>query len=427
VYDDDGQLTAIEGIARDITERKAADEALRQRTQEVGLLYEAGRQLSSTLDLRRVYTTFYQMAARAMDCSGLLVSSYNSEDNLIRCVYGIHEGEELDVSGFPPLPLEPEESGLQSEVIRRGEPLLVADYVNRNKNAQTVYRYDVGGLLDDGEVSSDPDEVRSALITPLKLDGAVVGVVQIFSFRLNAYTPEHLRFLEALALLTAAAAHNARLYAQAQQEVNERRRAEEAYQHAVVETQHLNRRLSTLYEIGLALVQAVDLRQVYRVVYEHVARLADCSYFAISRFDALKRTLHMDYALVDGEEVDKSEFPPFTFDENVTPRGRGKALFTGQPVLLSDMAERFMADVRSGKGKLVGGGLIPDSAFYIPLISAGQVIGLMELQSYQSNAYNQDKVALLGATANQIALAIERAGLYEQTRASLGEKEVLIR
>jgi len=428
IYDDAGRLIAIEGIARDITERKAADEALRRRTEEIALLYEAGRELASTLDLRRVYTTLYQMAARSMRCDGLLVSSFSREDQLIHMVFAIHDGHELDVSRFPPILLDAPGYGLQSETIRQGEPRVVDDFDPRNHSTRSLYRYTRTGLLDDPE-DNQPSayDIRSALVTPLKLDGEVVGVVQVFSCRPNAYAPEHLHFLEALVALASGAAHNARLYAQAQQEVAERRRAEEAYKRAVTETQSLNHRLGILYEIGLALAQILDLHEVFRVAYSHVRRVTDLTLFAVSRYNADRRTLRMQFAMVDGVETDNTVFPEFVISENSSLLGRGKAIALAQPVQVTGLAERARIGMRTGKVTAVGEGPLPDSAIYLPLISGSQVIGLMELQRYQSDAFSADQEALLGATANQISLAIERAELYQQMRESLEEKEVLLR
>jgi GAF domain-containing protein len=47
------------------------------------------------------------------------------------------------------------------------------------------------------------------------------------------------------------------------------------------------------------------------------------------------------------------------------------------------------------------------------MIVEGQVIGLVEMQSYRPQAYRQEDIELLSPVANQIGLAIQNARLYE--------------
>jgi PAS domain S-box-containing protein len=214
-------------LQAEITERKRAEEALRKRTEEISLLYEVGRQFSSTLDLERIYDTLYDLVSSIMDCDGLFVSSYDSKDDLIRCTYARRERQRLDASQFPPVPLEPEGHGIQSVVIRTGEPLLIRDYEARLKRTKTSYDEDEDRAVHE-EIPDDAGRTRSAIIVPLKLERQVVGVVQVSSCGHDAYTEDDLRFLEALALQVAVASNTALLYQQAQHEIAERQRAEEA-------------------------------------------------------------------------------------------------------------------------------------------------------------------------------------------------------
>jgi len=89
----------------EIDERKQAEEALRRRTEELGLLYEAGREFGRTLDLQEIYDTLYELVSQIMACDGMYVSSYEAADELVRCTYAKHGSRRLDAARFPPLPL----------------------------------------------------------------------------------------------------------------------------------------------------------------------------------------------------------------------------------------------------------------------------------------------------------------------------------
>ncbi len=204
-------------IVRDITDRKMAEEELRQRNVEIGLLYEAGWQLSRTLELDVIYETLFRLTAEIMDCDGLLVSSFSSVDGLLRCEYARLGIQILDLGSIPPTPLANEGEGLQSQVIRSGKSLLVRDYsehININYGAE--------------DVAEEARKVKSALIVPLLAEGNVQGVIQVFSYQRNAYNSNHLRIFEVIASHVAIASANASLYRQAQEEIAERQRAETA-------------------------------------------------------------------------------------------------------------------------------------------------------------------------------------------------------
>lgn len=61
------------------------------------------------------------------------------------------------------------------------------------------------------------------------------------------------------------------------------------------------------------------------------------------------------------------------------------------------------------------------SELALPLISRGQVLGAMTVQSVKEAAFSQADITALQTMADQIANAIANAGLFEQTQAALAE------
>ncbi len=64
---------------------------------------------------------------------------------------------------------------------------------------------------------------------------------------------------------------------------------------------------------------------------------------------------------------------------------------------------------------------LPDtrSEVGLPLISRGRVIGVLDVQSTEAGAFTQEDVLVLRSLADQLALAIENAFLFEETQATL--------
>ncbi len=183
---------------------------LERKARVAQLLLDAARMLGETLEPDRVYDRFHDLLADVVQHDGVLVSSYDESDGLIRCDYAWSDGNRLDTSVFPPLPLNREGGGMQSKVIVSGEPSLFNDVAELVQRPGGTY-YDVDR---EGKIRRLPDSgppgSRAAMMVPVKHEGRVVGVVQIMS-NSAAYSAEQLEVVDGLVGQMAAAVRNARL------------------------------------------------------------------------------------------------------------------------------------------------------------------------------------------------------------------------
>lgn len=180
--------------------------------------------------------------------------------------------------------------------------------------------------------------------------------------------------------------------------------------------QERQQELVLLNQLGRALAETLDLSRIGQIAYQYVSQLVDCSAaFGISLYDPQTRTLRTEWMLGDGEPLDVAQFPPLRMDVEPT-RGRARAIATAQPEVVRNMVA---AVAEAGEAVVIGrpeNGQVAQSALYIPMVVQGQVTGLLELQSYQPDAYSQERVRVLGPVANQIGLAIENARLFAQVQ-----------
>jgi len=176
------------------------------------LLLEAARYLGETLEPTRVYERFREILADAIPHDGVIVSSYDAGEGIIRCDYAWVDGELLDASVFPPLKLNAT-GGMQSEVIRTGLPLLTNDVAGRVRDAGTYYNVDSSGKLRRIPKGGQP-KAQAALMLPVKHEGAVVGVVQLMTDS-AAYDEGQLELAEGMVAQLGAAVRNARLHKEA--------------------------------------------------------------------------------------------------------------------------------------------------------------------------------------------------------------------
>lgn len=248
-------------------ERKRAEEALWESENKMkralyrqAVVNQLALTLGVTSDLDTIYHTAYERVHDLMDCEALIISFYDRETDLLHAGYAVTRGTVRDVAYFPPIPLEEEGRGTQSQVIRTGEPLYIPDYCLAMDTTETKYKIDEEGNVIPGTPSPEEDDsTRSALYVPMKIEGQTVGVMQIQSHRLDGYDQQDRDLLAALANVVAIAVQNARLFESLRQS-NQELKAQRANLEELVaqrttelseqmgETEQLNRALANLLE-----------------------------------------------------------------------------------------------------------------------------------------------------------------------------------
>src|SRR5919204_6671555 len=104
-----------------------SERELERKARVAELLLDAARQLGESLEPERVYDRFHDLLADVVPHDGIVVSSYDDRDGLIRCEYAWVEGNVVDPSTLPALPLNRGGGGMQSQVIVSGESYLFND------------------------------------------------------------------------------------------------------------------------------------------------------------------------------------------------------------------------------------------------------------------------------------------------------------
>jgi len=393
--DEVGQLAAA--FNQMIASLRQAEQAVQERTDEIELLYKAGQQIGQTLDIETIYQRLHALVATAMDCDGLFVSSYDPEEGLFCCDFAITEGNQLDVSQFPPILLEPEGQGTQSVTIRTGEPLLIRDYQARMKATTTVYHVDEeGNIVGRDEVPEDEDVTRSALIVPMKIERQVVGVIQVMSYRLDAYAEDDLRILESLSSQIAVASNNALLYQQAQHSLQE---------------------LLAIYQAAQRLQQLHTPETLAQEIITVLEQALDYEYGAVLLIDEPTGQL-TPFALSDqGRGPAFAEADKAYVASHGTRLGEGIAGWvaqTGQSVRLGDVRQdqRYYSmrdDIRS--------------ELCVPLYIGDKTVGVVNVETSRPNAYTEGDQRVLETVTAQVATAIQNARLYEQIQRHAAELE----
>lgn len=193
-------LTVLANLAAIAEENAALVERLRARAQRLRGLLEVGQAMTSTLDLDTLLDLIIDKAIELMHASsGSLMLVDPVTDRLV-----IRSARGLSAEARRTIRLRKGE-GITGWVAQHGRPLRVPDvtkdprYVLANEN------------------------VRSEMAVPMTWEGAVIGVINVDQYRLDAFTADDQELLESLAPFAAAAIRNASLVEALRQERGEPR------------------------------------------------------------------------------------------------------------------------------------------------------------------------------------------------------------
>ena len=208
VFDAQGKVVQLAIFARDVTEQKQAEEMLKRRVVQLMLLNNIAEKITAVLEL----DSMLDRAARVIQESFgyhrvTLFTVDHEQDELV--VRALVSDSAASLSPYHRLELN---QGIVGWVGYHGETLLANDV-----NAEPHY------------VNLGPDAalIRSELCVPIRVGATISGVLDVQSLQLDDFDEHDVMVMEALADQIAVAIENARLYGVIQQELIERKQAEQ--------------------------------------------------------------------------------------------------------------------------------------------------------------------------------------------------------
>jgi len=179
-------------------------------------------------------------------------------------------------------------------------------------------------------------------------------------------------------------------------------------------------KLKMVSNIGLTLAEKMSLKDIYTLLSASLIELyPDVRMITIARYHPEARQMECVSAVIANETMDVSQFPPLPLE----PPGVGtqsEAIYTRKPVIVPDLIARLknLKNVVTVDSEGVEGGSVPQSAICVPMLSRGEVLGVVQLQSAVKNRYSMEDAEILSVAANTAAVAIETASLMESLNRS---------
>jgi GAF domain-containing protein len=348
-------------------------EETQRRAREVQLLYDVGLTAAAGADLEETLQAAVEIIAAEFEATLAGIALADLESNTLRAVANV--GRPSGISAEARMPLG---EGIIGWVAQNSEPLLIPD-------VQLDPRY------------KDPvSETRSELCVPLVIGSRVIGILNVESCQVNAFTEDDLLLLTALANNLSVVVELARSFD---------------------ETQHRAQQMKVINEVGQTIASVLDPDAVLQQIVDTTkARFGH--YFVCIVLVEEERQLIPRIGSTIGNSGVRLEFEHIGVDLASSSSLAAEAARTGQPVLVNDALNdpRYLA--------LEG---LPDtrSELCLPIKVKGRTIGILDVESDQSFAFDQTDVELHQALANQAGVAIENARLFKETHLRAEELAVL--
>lgn len=381
VRDPAGRMVQVMAFFVDITARKESQQALQRRALQASFLNTIGEEIAAerttegvfrrAVTLARETFDFYQVAVLLLDAASetLRVAAVAGPEEVVACCGSRSRSAHSGITGW---------------VARERRTALVNDVRVDSRYANRSVR---------------PTATGSELAVPIIRGGEVLGIIDVQSPEVGAFSSDDQVVLETLADQVAVAFENARLYKSLQAELAQRRKAETALQTSV-------QRLRTVHEIDQSILEAKSKEEIAGIIVHELQKLVPCERVSIDLVDWERGELTVLAAIqsVGGGRARAGETFPITH-----PGWLDELWQADEPV--------YIADARDLPSSSPVARTLIDDGIRSCLVAAigfdNELIGLLALGSQRLHGLGVEYKPIVRELADTAAIAIRQASLFE--------------
>jgi diguanylate cyclase (GGDEF)-like protein/putative nucleotidyltransferase with HDIG domain len=322
-----------------------------RRSEELHLLNEIGRALSSTLDVDELFNKIFVALKRMFDVSNFYVAMYDAEENQIHFELEITEGIRL------PKRSRPFGDHLTEYIIRTRQPLLI-----KQNLMQEAVKLGLRPVQETGSFCG----------VPLIAYDKVIGVMALRGLQDNLYDEGHLELMRVLASEASIAIENARLFREEQTKSRHLALLNNISRHAIttLNPEEMLSRVAEQLERGLAFdhvgIGLLDYATKEVIIQAEAGR----------RRGALGRRLPLGESIV------------------------GRVARSGQTCVARNLAGAEMS------GTVLEGSA---SVLALPVFYADQLHGVLYVETAEPTDFSEEDIRLLHTLADLISVALHNA------------------
>jgi PAS domain S-box-containing protein len=366
----------ILSITRDITELKLAEAEILRKAEEMTALHETTHDLVIEQKLSELLKTIVERAVDLLKTSGGGLYLCDPKQRQARCVVSYQT-----LRDYTGVVLKYGE-GAAGRVAEIGEPLVVEDYRTWEGRA---------------DVFEQDQPFRSILTVPMRWREQVIGVIHVIeNTQARVFTPQDVRILTLFANQAAIAIENSRLL-----EFEQRRRQEAA----------------AIIEVGRDISASLQLDVVLERIAMHARNLLHSVTSAVYLAEQSSPVMNAIAAI--GPDAEEIKQDPLQIGEGIL----GNIAQQKEGEIVND-------SINDPRGITIKGteNIATEHLMGVPILSRGRLSGLIAVwREGEGNEFTTEDLDFLTSLAQQVAIAIENARLFEDTRLRLTELEILQR
>ncbi|MCX6068198.1 MAG: GAF domain-containing protein, partial [Chloroflexi bacterium] len=339
--------------------------------QQAETLRAAALALGSTLSLQRVFELILSELRKVVPYDSCSVQQLDGNTMVIVGGHGFPNLDELIGNRFDWRgPDDP-----AGEVVHSFQPVIIADVSARFKHFK--------------DETHGQGRVHGWLGVPLLFGERMIGMLTLDKLEKDFYTPEHAHMAQGFATQAATAIENARLF-------NETERLLKL-------TEERAQELAILNSVGEAMAKTLDVKTVTRIVGDKVRDIFGAEVTEILLREVTSDLIQVPYAFAKNYQ----DVEPFALGTGLT----SKVIISGKPLILGTFEQGVEL-----------GALTPteedktESYMGVPIVAGEKMLGVVSVQSYKQNAYNQNHIHLLQTLSSNMGVAIENARLFDETQ-----------
>lgn len=355
--DQHGNVRTIAHL-RDVTERMKIENERKRFENRLSALNMYGQSLNMARNIEEIYKLTLDATEKTL---GFEYASILMVEGKTLCMTG-HRGYSKSLS--LELPLDGDQ-GITVRVVRKGRPIFVRD-VKRDKT------YVQGG-----------EGIRSELSVPIKAGTKILGVLNVESKQIAAFTEEDRKLLEILASHAATAMSNFK-----RQE-----------------------KLSAINSYGRSLNKTRNTEEIYKLTLNAMQIVLGFKFVDISLVEGKRLKLAATRGLSKVTAISL----PLDGTKGVTV----KVARTGKPI--------FVRDVRKEEAYVSAGIADMRSELAVPIKSRKRTLGVLNVESDRLAAFDEEDKELLEILASHFAIAIGNLRRREQFKSLTRKLEHLMR
>ncbi|MDI4635112.1 GAF domain-containing protein [Pelomonas sp. V22] len=352
-----------------------------QRNSELAIINSVQAGLVAKMDMQGIYDLVGDKIRDIFDAQVVDITIQDSESGLLVHAYTIERGRRHRTPPQAPF-------GYRKHVMETGESLLV----NQDTEEHSA-RYGNPPVI-EGE------SPKATLWVPMVQSGRAIGVISLQNLdREHAFSEADVRLLQTLSNSMSVALENARLFDQTQR--------------LLAETEQRNSELAIINSVQSGLVAKLDMQGIYDLIGDKIRDIFDAQVVDIGLYEADAKQLRHVYLIERGQRFEIEPTPLIGF--------RRYVMASSEPLLIPMHTDAL--DLQYGNPKAIAGEAAC-SSLWVPMLQAGQAIGVISLQNLdRENAFGEADLRLLQTLANGMSLALESARLFAETQRLLSETE----